>query len=187
MNLFSHKEKQILSMFGRDSNRAMNMLYAAFADRLTAVAARYISDDDRLKDVLQESFIKIFTQISHFQYRGEGSLRAWMTRIVVNEALRNIQQEQSRNRITIDTEPPDMAEEPAPETESLSAETLTGMIRQLPEGYRAVFNLYVVEGLSHKEIARQLGIKENSSASQLHHAKHMLARMINEYNKHHSS
>lgn len=185
MNLFSNQEKQILSMLGRDRDRAMSMLYADFSGCLTGIAARYINDADRLKDVLQESFIRIFTQIDRFEYRGRGSLQAWMSRIVVNEALKEIKKEQGA--LLLDAEPPDIAEEAPPDTQGLSADVLAEMIRRLPAGYRAVFNLYVVEGLSHKQIAQQLGIKENSSASQLHHAKQMLARMINDYNKHHSS
>lgn len=187
MNLFSNKEQQIVSMFGRNKDRAMNMLYADYAPALTGLAARYINDDDRLKDVLQESFIRIFTQIDHFEYRGRGSLQAWMSRIVINEALKEIKHEQAKRNMTLDTDPPDIADEAPPDTEGLSAEVLAEMVRQLPAGYRAVFNLYVVEGRSHKQIAQELGIKENSSASQLHHAKQMLAKMINDYNKQHSS
>ena len=88
MNIFgSNKELQILKRFGRGDASAMDMLYADYADYLTGVCCRYIGNEDDRKDVLQEAFIKIFTSIGHFSYRGEGSLKAWVTRIAVNEAL----------------------------------------------------------------------------------------------------
>ena len=94
MNIFgSNKELQILKRFGRGDASAMDMLYAEYADYLTGVCCRYIGNKDDRKDVLQEAFIKIFTSIGHFSYRGEGSLKAWVTRIAVNEALQYLRQQ----------------------------------------------------------------------------------------------
>ena len=94
MNIFgSNKELQILKRFGRGDASAMDMLYADYADYLTGVCCRYIGNEDDRKDVLQEAFIKIFTSIGHFSYRGEGSLKAWVTRIAVNEALQYLRQQ----------------------------------------------------------------------------------------------
>lgn len=88
MNIFgNNKEKAIVQLFRQGNALAMDKLYAEYADYLTTVCARYIVNDDDLKDVLQESFIKIFTQINQFEYRGKGSLKAWTTRIVINESL----------------------------------------------------------------------------------------------------
>ena len=85
--LWKDKEQQILSLFHKGKKEAMDKLYMEYADYLTGVCARYISEEDTLKDVLQESFIKVFTQIHQFEYRGKDSLKAWLTRIVINEAL----------------------------------------------------------------------------------------------------
>ena len=154
-------EQHILDLFRRGDSSAMDALYACYADYLTGVCYRYITNDEDLKDVLQESFIKIFTQISSFEYRGSGSLQAWMT-------------------LLLDTELPDLPDED-PDTDELTPEVLVRLLRKLPEGYRTVLNLYVIEGKSHKEIAELLHIKPDSSASQLHRAKNMLAHIINEY------
>ena len=179
--LATDKEQQILQQFKRDYNSAMGVLYAEYAGYLAAVCARYIANDDDLKDVLQESLIKIYTQLSTFQYRGKGSLKAWMNRIVVNESLQTLRRDR-KNAVFVGKEPPDMPEE-EPDTDGMNADEMTEIIRSLPDGYRMVFNLYVVEGKSHKEIAEILGIKPDTSASQLHRAKNILARLITQYKR----
>ena len=181
MNIFgTDKEQHIIKLFRRGDASAMDMLYAQYADYLTAVCARYIPDDDELKDVLQESFIKIFSKIGEFNYRGNGSLRAWITRIVINESLLTIRKKKNSPIINIENEPPDIQDD-EPELGNIGEEVLTNMIRQLPDGYRTVFNLFVIEGKSHKEIAKILNIKADSSASQFHKAKKQLAKMIKNY------
>lgn len=181
MNIFgTDKEQHIIKLFRRGNASAMDMLYAEYADYLTAVCARYIPDDDELKDVLQESFIKIFSKIGEFNYRGNGSLRAWITRIVINESLLTIRKKKNSPIINIENEPPDIQDD-EPELGNIGEEVLTNMIRQLPDGYRTVFNLFVIEGKSHKEIAKILNIKADSSASQFHKAKKQLAKMIKNY------
>lgn len=177
------KERKIVDLFRRGDVSAMDVLYAEYANYLTAVCARYISDDDDVKDILQEAFIKIFTTIDTFDYRGTGSLKAWMGRIVVNESLQWLRQRKRSPFDRMETDPPDLPDDD-PETDDLSSDELTQLVRQLPEGYRAVLNLYVVEGKSHKEIAQMLGIKPDSSASQLHRAKNMLAHIIKDYKRH---
>ncbi|WP_262288463.1 RNA polymerase sigma factor [Hallella absiana] len=175
------KEQQIAEAFRRGETSAMDDLFALFSGYLMGVGIRYIADDDEVKDVLQEAFIKIFTQFHTFQYRGKGSLKAWVTRIMVNECLTTLRQKQKID--VVDGEQvPDLSDE-EPDTEGLDGNVLMEMIRRLPEGYRQVLNLYVVEGLSHKEIGQMLHIKPDSSASQLHRAKAMLAKMINDYKR----
>ena len=178
MNLLgTDTEQQIIKLFSRGDASAMDRLYAVYVDYLAGVCARYIADDDDLKDVLQESFIKIFTKVGSFDYRGKGSLKAWMGRIVVNESLNFLRANSKLPTTSLDLEPPDVPDE-APDIDGLSADAMVQLMRQLPDGYRAVLNLYVVEGKSHKEIAQLLGIKPDTSASQLHRAKRMMARMI---------
>ena len=172
-------EQQILDLFRRGEPSAMDELYAHYADYLMGVCYRYITNDEDLKDVLQESFIKVFTQISSFEYRGSGSLKAWMTRIVVNESLMLLRR-QKNDPLQLVEDYPDCPEED-PDTGGLTSEVMVSLLRKLPKGYRMVLNLYVIEGRSHKEIAEMLHIKPDSSASQLHRAKNMLAHLIKEY------
>ena len=170
------KEQRLLNLFDRGKATAMDELYAEYADYLTGVCYRYIGNEDDLKDVLQEAFIKIFTHLDSFQYRGEGTLRSWMTRIVVNESLRHL-----RTKTFYDESIEDVADiEEKAETDlgEFSAEDIHSMIRQLPDGYRTVLNLYVFEGKSHKEIGQMLGISETTSASQYHRAKRMMRKII---------
>lgn len=169
-------EAQIVELVQRRDNAAMRELYDRHIRYLTAVGSRYV-DDGLLRDVLQESFVKIFTSIGSFEYRGAGSLRAWMTRIVVNVALDHL-----RSQIaTAPIESVTLQAEEEPDVGHVPIEVIHSMIRELPPGYRTVFNLYVFEQRSHREIAALLEIGESSSASQLHRAKSVLARKIDEY------
>ena len=162
----------------RQDKTAMKMLYDRYVGYLTAVCARYIPDDDEVKDILQEAFIRVFQSMDKFTWRGEGSLKAWLTRIVVNDSLKFLRRKKPLPLSATMAEPMD-EEEPA--FDAVPLDVIQGMIRKLPDGYRTVFNLFVFEDKSHKEIASLLGIKENSSASQLHHAKAQLARWIKDY------
>ena len=163
----------------------MKALYDRYAGFLTAICSRYIENKEDIKDLMQDSFIRIFSSIGSFEYRGEGSLKAWMSRIVINNTLKYIRDNIQKGMISIDEDIPDVPDEEIPEISEIPPSVIQEMIRRLPEGYRTVFNLFVFEGKSHKEIAMLLGIKENSSASQLHRAKALLAGWIREYRQNH--
>ena len=178
--LWKDKERYILNLFEKGDHRAMDKFYEEYADYLNGICARYISDEDMLKDVVQESFIKIFTRIREFEYRGKGSLNAWVTKIAVNEALMQLRKDKQFICSLLETSSHDFPDED-PDTEDLSLETVLFFIRKLPPGYRAVFNLFVIEEKSHKEIAKILQIQPDTSASQYLRAKKMLAEMIREY------
>lgn len=169
-----------MQLVGNGNPRGQRELYDRYAGYLTAVAKRYLADADLVKDVLQEAFISIFKHFGRFHYRGEGSLQAWMTRIVVNGALHELRDKRHPEPVERLPEPPPDED---PEVEDVPLEVLQSMIERLPAGYRTVFNLYVFEQKPHKEIASLLGIKENSSASQFLRAKALLAREIKEYKK----
>lgn len=170
-------EQHITELFARGDSRAMDVLYSHFANYLTGVCIRYVPQPEDLHDVLQEAFIKIFTTIDSFHYRGKGSLKAWMTRITVNEALMFLRDKKKMTFMDNDQEPPDIADVP-PDTSALTADRVADAIAQLPDGYRTVFNLYAIEGKSHKEIAKILNIKPDTSASQFHRAKTLLAKLL---------
>ena len=176
-------EQELLNLFRSRKADAMRLFYERYAGFLTAVCTRYITDADSAKDVLQESLISIFGAIDKFSYRGEGSLKAWASRIVVNTALKSLRQ---HGKLSLVDDLPDVCEdEETPQLQRLPAKVLHGFIRELPDGYRTVFNLFVFEKKSHKEIASLLGIKENSSASQYFRARAQLEKQIKQYLKEH--
>lgn len=176
-------ERLITEMLRRRDSKAMRYVYDRYAGLLTAVCARYIVSDDDVKDVLQDSFIRIFTAADRFEYRGEGSLKAWMTQVVVRESLKFLRDSGRHSFISYDERLPEAADEEEPDIAYVPTEAIEEMIKTLPDGYRTVFNLFVFERKSHREIAALLNIKESSSASQLHRAKAILARMINDYKR----
>lgn len=162
-------------------NTATEWIYRKHVRYLSALCSRYITEDEDIKDVLQESFIKIFTSLDSFKYRGEGALKAWMAKITLNETLKFVRNNSRLPIDSIDDKDTNIADGDSMETEDIPTDVLHQFIRELPDGYRTVFNLYVIDDKSHKEIAQLLGIKENTSASQLHKAKSMLAQKIKHY------
>lgn len=162
-------------------NTATEWIYRKHVRYLSALCSRYITEDEDIKDVLQESFIKIFTSLDSFKYRGEGALKAWMAKITLNETLKFVRNNSRLPIDSIDDKDINIADGDSMETEDIPTDVLHQFIRELPDGYRTVFNLYVIDDKSHKEIAQLLGIKENTSASQLHKAKSMLAQKIKHY------
>lgn len=177
-------EKDLLQKVQEGNRAAMRQLYDCFAGYAMAVCSRYIPDKEAVRDVVQDSFIKIFTTIGHFHYQGEGSLHAWIRRVVANTAISYLNKKELKAEYPVDI----LSDKTYEETESsiidkISPELLTEMIAKLPMTYRFVLNLHVFEGFSHQEIARQLGIKENSSCSRFFRAKKMLAAMIMNYLK----
>ena len=172
-------ELQIVNGVKNGDRKAMRAMYDLLAGSAMATAQRYLDDSDACHDVLQESFLKVFTRIRDFDYRGAGSLRAWMTRIVANESINHLKRQ---SKMTfLDEGDMDVPDDEPPDITLIPPEEINRMIASLPTGYRIVFNQFVFEHRSHKEIAQELGIKANSSASQLLRAKRLLAKMIHQY------
>lgn len=178
-------ETTLLEQIRHGDKKAMKELYCHYSGYLNAVCSRYIACDEDVRDVLQESFIKIFSSIDKFCYKGDGSLKAWMSKIAVNESLTLLNKKEKLAIVQYESDIPDTIDDndddEGPDTGDIPVRAIQAMIRKLPTGYRTVFNLYVFEGKSHKEIAEMLNLKESSSASQLHRAKALLAKMIQEY------
>ena len=177
-------EQQIVNGVKNGDRKAMREMYDLLAGSAMATAVRYLANHDDCHDVLQECFLKAFTRIGEFTYRGQGSLRAWMTRIVANESINQLKRQ---SRLTfLDEMAIEEPEDEPPDINDVPPEAINRMIASLPTGYRIVFNQYVFEHKSHKEIAQALGIKEDSSASQLLRAKRLLAKKIHQYQQDHN-
>ena len=167
---------------GKDSAR--KELYTLYSKQMLAVCYRYMGDIDAAHDVLHDGFIKIFT---HFTFRGECALSTWVTRVMVTQAIDYLRKRQRFSQLVVNEEQlPDVPDDTyiAENGNRLSEALLMRFLAELPDGCRTVFNLYVFEEKSHKEIAELLHIKEHSSTSQLHRAKSLLAKRIKEYTKH---
>lgn len=173
-------EEQMLRKARNGDNVALERLYSQNVRYLTAMCSRYLCNDEDIKDVLQESFIKIFSSLDDFEYRGRGSLKAWMGRITLNETLKHIKANSRLDIVDMEGEKFEASDDDLI-TDQIPSEVLHRFIQELPDGYRTVFNLYVIDDKSHKEIAQILGIKQSTSASQLHKSKAMLARKIKQY------
>ena len=178
------EERQLAERCARGERQACRELYDSYAGRLLALGTRYTGSHETAEDVLQDAFIKAFSSIGSFKYRGEGSLYAWLRRIVVNRCVDWIRER--RRNVMFSLEEARTASEPDignSDVEAVPEAVLAGMIEGLPEGYRTVFNLFAIDGYSHREIGKLLGIKEKSSSSQYFRARALLAEKIKEYIK----
>src|SRR5690606_10559366 len=141
------------------------------------ICYRYLKDPMEAEDVLVTAFTKIFEKIDQFKH--EGSFEGWIRRIVVNEALTTLRK---RRNMHLETELDHVDRDPNYNylSDHLEAEDLMRIVQELPTGYRIVFNMYAIDGYSHKEIAESLGISENTSKSQLSRARIYLQKMLKE-------
>ena len=173
-------EQSLSERCRRAERLAFKELYDSYAGRLLSLCSRYVGTRAAAEDILQDSFIKIIQSFGSFRYRGPGSLYAWMSRITVNRALDAVKQDCRIQTVPIDGRETDVGIEDN-DIGAVPQEELLKMIRELPPGYRMVFNMYALDGYSHKEIGRALGIKERSSSSKYLRARALLAEKIKDY------
>lgn len=184
-------EQDIASSAAAGNSEAMRQIYCRYAGVLTAAVARYVVDDDAVRDVLHDALVKAFQGIAGFEYRGPGSLRAWLQRIAVNEALAWLRMRKRLDVVSLDDDcvPIDDVAAAAADNddaaldsmERLDAAQLLELMKRLPDGQRTVLNLYAVEHRSHREIAEMLGISPESSAAQLHRARQKMIGMVRSF------
>ncbi len=163
----------------RNRNRlAQKELYETFSGKMMGVCLRYVGEKETARDILQEGFVKVFTGID--SYSGSGSFERWMRKIFVNCALEYLR----RNDILRDATSLENMVEPSHNGHSaiteLSAAELMNLVNQLPYGFRTVFNMFAIEGYSHKEIGEMMDITESTSRSQYTRARQLLQKKINE-------
>ena len=157
-----------------EKKSSQDMLYNLYAGKLMVVCFRYMDSRMDAEDILQEGFVKIFDNISKFKF--QGSLEGWMKRIVANTAINKLRKKDllkgSQDTNLIDKHVNDNI------IDKIDGDKLLEVIQELPVGYRTVFNMYAIEGYSHKEIAEKLGIEVVSSRTQLSKAKKVLQKKI---------
>ncbi len=160
----------------KSNNReAQYKLYGLLSGKMFAVCLRYAKNTEAAEDLLQEGFVKVFTNIEKF--RGEGSFEGWVRRIMVNTAVEHYRKSTKMYPIvSVDDLNKDISWEDS--GDELELEDLMKMINKLSPGYKTIFNLYVVEGYSHKEIGEMLEINEGTSKSQLARARYLLMEMV---------
>jgi RNA polymerase sigma-70 factor (ECF subfamily) len=158
----------------RGERQAQEGLYRQLVSTMMGICLRYAKDRDDAEDILQTGFIRVFQKISDF--RMEGSFEGWVKRIMVNTALEHYR----KNLRTLTSVSLDQVQEEVcfSDWNALEVEDLLNVIQSLPNGYRMVFNMYALEGYSHKEIAEELGITESGSKSQLSRARALLKEKI---------
>jgi RNA polymerase sigma-70 factor (ECF subfamily) len=162
-----------------DGNRRMQeILYQRFSPKMYAVCLRYAGTAEEAEDILQEGFIKIFKKLG--SYRGEGSFEGWIRRIFVNTAIEHFRRKRYLQPVT-EREENTVEGKYLSILDDLAEKDVLALVQQLSPGYRTVFNMYVVEGYTHKEIADMLGISEGTSKSQLSRAKVILQDMVKQF------
>jgi RNA polymerase sigma factor (sigma-70 family) len=167
-----------------DGNRLMQKeLYDRYSPRMYSVCLRYAFDEEEAQDILQDGFIKIFTKLE--SYRHEGSFEGWIRRVIVNTAIEYYRRRKYTQTIddkfnnTIDNKGTSAIDK-------LGEKDIINLIQQISPGYRAVFNMYVIEGYSHREIAEILNISEGTSKSQLSRGRAILQDLVNKFLNEHN-
>ena len=157
------------------SGAAQKYLFDQLADKMIMVCRRYVKNTEDAEELLLDGFYKFFQNLSSFNYQGDAALYVWLKKVMINECLMFLRKKNVFNMVT------DAAAEeislPEEALDNLSVSEIFNLILQLPVGYRTIFNLYVIEGMPHEEIASQLGIAEGTSKSQLSKAKILLQKI----------
>jgi RNA polymerase sigma factor (sigma-70 family) len=169
-------ENELVQQCKQGKRAAQEEVYARYSRKIYAICLRYLKNHFDAEEVLVTSFTKVFEKID--QFHGNGSFEGWVKRLAVNEALMYLRKNKEF-QLNIEDEGV-LFESKSIQSDQLEADDLLKLINNLPAGYNAVFNLYAIEGYSHKEIAEMLGISENTSKSQLSRARVLLQKLLTE-------
>ena len=169
-------DQELVQACLRKDPKAQRALYDQFAGKMMGVCLRYVKDQIDAQDVLQEGFIRVFEKLN--QYSGKGSLGGWIRMIMINTALIMIRKKKKFSHHEEFSDAVEFTREDYGILDSLGAEEIIKLIQHLPDGYRTVFNLYAIEGYSHKEIGQMLGVSESTSKTQFFKAKKHLKKAI---------
>ena len=180
--MYNKLDEQELAKYCVKGDRlAEDELYTRYAAKILTLCRRYTDNPDDAKDLMQESLIQALDKIHTFNYVGKGSLYAWISRITINKALNHIKRQKWKT-VSLDSRTQDSIPEPTEdEMEAIPQEKLLEWISKLPDVRKAVFNLYCIDGYSHKQIGEMLGISEKGSAGILAKARKQLKEDIRDY------
>ena len=170
-------ELQLIEGCRKGDRRAQKALYETFSRKMMSVCLRYVSDWETARDLLQEGFVKVFTHID--SYTGNGSFEGWIRKIFVNSALEYLRHADVLRESTDLDQTAEVAQTDSSPLSDISAVELMQLVQSLPAGFRTIFNLFAIEGYSHKEISERLHITESTSRSQYTRAKQLLQRKVN--------
>lgn len=170
---------ELARLCARGDDNARKEMYTRYAGSLYAICIRYVGDRELARDLMHDSMIRIYDTIG--KYRPTGSLKSWMSRVTVNLVIDHIRKERKFLIVPLEGEQEKIPEPSAEEMRTVPKEELIRMINALPEAKRVIFNLFCVEGYSHKDISKMLGIKEKTSSSLLFKAREQLAGNIKDY------
>lgn len=174
----TNDEATLVTRCKNNESAAQHALYNKYVEDMMILCLRYIPRQEDAKEALMDGFLNFFRNIGSFTYRGEGSVKAWLKRIIINNCLMHLRK---RNPIIVSIDAQVTYEEHETTEDALgnmAAKEIMKLLHQLPDTYRTIFNLYVFEDMGHKEIAELLGITENTSKSQLHRARALLKKQI---------
>lgn len=171
------KEDDLIKGCLKRNHTAQQQLFDLYSAKMYGICYRYVKHAMEAEDILVMAFTKVFERIS--QFKGEGSFEGWIRRIMINEALTHLRKSRT---MYLETDLEEAGREPDYQrlSDHLEEADLLKMIGELPPGYRLVFNMYAIDGYSHKEIASQLGVSENTSKSQLSRARVFLQKLLAE-------
>ena len=167
----------ILNAIRQGDGRSKRLLYEQTARYAASVCSRYLSDDEDVKDALQETYVTIFSKLDKSDFKNKDAFMTWIGRIAMTRSI-DLLRRRRKDIMAFPGDLPDNLPDEEPDVSGIPQSTVLAAIRALPEGYRTVLNMYVFEQMSHKEIAKALGITEGTSASQYHRAKAVLAEAL---------
>lgn len=170
---------ELAGLCARGDDKARKELYTRYAAGLYALCIRYVGDREEARDLLHDSFIRIFDTIG--KYRPTGSLKSWCSRVTVNLVIDSLRKKKRFETVHLEQAQEKIPEPAKEEIMKIPKAELMRMVGQLPQTKRVIFNLYCVEGYSHKDIAQMLAIKEKTSSSLLFKAREQLAENVRDY------
>ena len=171
-------DHQLIESCKKGNRAAQKIMYDQLASRMLPVCMRYIGDRTMAEDVLQDGFVTLFTRLD--SYKGEGSFEGWARRIFVTTALMSLRKKDALKMSEELETVRGMKAETASQMQNIGYKELMKLVMSLPPGFRTVFNMYAIEGYSHKEIAEMLGITETTSRTQFSRARVWLQKKIKE-------
>ena len=170
---------ELAKQCARGDDKARKELYMRYAGSLYALCLRYVGDRELARDLMHDGIMKVFDTIG--KYRPEGSLKSWVSRVTVNLVIDHIRKSRNFQTVSLEEKQERLPEPEKEEMRLVPKEELMKMVTRLPETKRVIFNLFCVEGYSHKDIAAMLGIKEKTSSSLLFKARMQLADEVKDY------